>query len=274
MFYVYILELESKWESNKPHYFLHLSIEMEDRDILSYTQYLYDYLRMYRPVSVIDRIPLGEGNRIADLDYIVLQYMAKHGIEFIRGGSYTSVYIKPHYTQIQWMLDHIHLWICPEDPLYDYFQEKWKRDRADEIFQNELRINQHETKAKDEEMYYILTHDSAGNEVFWNDYLYDITPEFIQDSDQEYILDTIKEKYALIRDEDLEQYDYNTYKIMLYTIINHIDQYAFHLSTHIYEEENEKEGPNGNGDDTRDTFDEMSCVTLQTTPADTVLNVG
>jgi len=211
---------------------------MQDPEILSYTEYLYDYLRYYRPIAVIDRIPIEDP--IADVDYIVLQYMAKYGIESIRGGSYTSIYIKPQYAQIQWMIDEIRSWIRPQDPLYDYFQEKWRRDRADEIFQNELRINDDASRAKDEAMYYFLTHDSMGNEIFWQDYLYDITPEFVKDSHphNESILNALKEKYTEICLEDSDDY-----RAMLYTIINHIEQYAFHLSTHIYEDEMENTGP-------------------------------
>jgi len=221
---------------------------MDDAYILAYSSFIYCYLQRYRPIRIVDRIALGD--HFANLDYIVIQYMAKYGIENIRGGSYIDMNITSQYPRIQSMIDTIYTWIIPEDPLYDYFQERRKNDRALEIFRNELRIHNTPKHAKDEEMYYSLTRDSLGDEIFWNDYLYDITPAFIADSENTVILDLLKEKYShvchieSICDADADA-DADAYKTMLYTVINHIDQYAFHLSTYVYEEDIEKVAPIG-----------------------------
>lgn len=231
---IYVLQLEPKQPNQVDHYFLYLSIAMSQEDILAYSTFTYDYLRMYCPIAIVEEIPLsGSGPP----DYIVFQYMAKYGIEAIRGGSYTDIYIKPHYTGIQYMIDSINSWIQPDDVLYDYFVERRREERAAEIEANEWRYDDPQLLVKDEDMYYRLTHDSSGTRIFWQDYLYDITPEWLQDPENADLIESIKKIYSslsmftsIVKEETMNE---TLCKTMLYTIINAVDQYEFHLSTHV-----------------------------------------
>lgn len=89
---IYVLQLEGE------RLFLYHSSHSTDHSnvqIMLEAEIYYDYLKKYKPISIITTIQI---NDIYDIDKYVKQYMTNNGIEYVRGGTYFQE-ILPDYLE-------------------------------------------------------------------------------------------------------------------------------------------------------------------------------
>lgn len=87
---IYVLRLQQ----NK--YFVYFSDEMKmEKQIMIESEIYYDYVKKYKPISIIETIPFIDH---FDIDKTVKHYMYYHGYDNVRGGSYIDE-ILPDYLE-------------------------------------------------------------------------------------------------------------------------------------------------------------------------------
>jgi len=79
--YIYVILLEDN------HYFIHHTYKKSYDQVLLEFEIYYDYLKIYRPVRVLDVIQ--EKDEL-HLDAVVKEYMYNYGYAYVRGGTYTN----------------------------------------------------------------------------------------------------------------------------------------------------------------------------------------
>jgi len=115
---IYVLKLQD----NK--YFIHFSDSKPYKQILNECEILYDYVKIYKPLSVIDIIPL---TNYLEIDKSVKFYMYLYGYNNVRGGSYIDE-ILPDY--LEKTLNHEFKIVENEEPerlsLFNEILEKYE----------------------------------------------------------------------------------------------------------------------------------------------------
>lgn len=86
---IYVLKLQQ----NK--YFIHFGEVKTDKQIITETEIYYDYLKKYKPLSIIEILLL---TNFLDIDKTVKNYMSIYGYNNVRGGSYIDEYL-PEYLE-------------------------------------------------------------------------------------------------------------------------------------------------------------------------------
>jgi hypothetical protein len=82
-YWTYVIELEDEY------YFVFFSSSSEEMQILMECELLYDFPKLHKPVSIVERHSLANGiNAASDINHCVKVYMIRYGIDFVRGGSY------------------------------------------------------------------------------------------------------------------------------------------------------------------------------------------
>ena len=96
---IYVLELENR------NYFIYVSEKLSDYKILINCEIYYDFTKKFKPLRIIERIPLTDEFQI---DTIVKTYMNLYGYAYVRGGSYSNDPLTPNQESIiQQELDYI-----------------------------------------------------------------------------------------------------------------------------------------------------------------------
>lgn len=84
---IYVLKLEQN------RFFIHFSETKSDCKILRECEIYYDYIKKYKPLSIIETLPF---ESFLDVDKLVKHYMYMYGYAYVRGGSYTEEELPPY----------------------------------------------------------------------------------------------------------------------------------------------------------------------------------
>jgi hypothetical protein len=84
---IYVLKLEQN------RYFIHFSELKSNYKILRECEIYYDYLKQYKPLTIIETFPF---ENFLDVDKLVKHYMYMYGYAYVRGGSYNEEELPPY----------------------------------------------------------------------------------------------------------------------------------------------------------------------------------
>lgn len=134
---IYILKLQQ----NK--YFIHFGDMKKDKQIMIECEIYYDYVKKYKPLSVMEILLL---TNFLDIDKTVKKYMSIYGYDNVRGGSYIDEILPKHLEKTLnhefRLVEREHLeWVNQFKEIIEKYQDK-KYESLEEIDREIDGINQ------------------------------------------------------------------------------------------------------------------------------------